>query len=73
MGFHQRGEGLSVFPSHHASLVHQHPLKKPGSSAALVLGSNENGERRLDLVQLKWVCDALGFDVAELVRRWTAD
>lgn len=30
----------------------------------------ENGERRLDLVQLRQVCNALGTTAAEVVGRW---
>jgi transcriptional regulator with XRE-family HTH domain len=32
----------------------------------------ENGERRLDLVQLHRVCDALGTTAAALVKQWEA-
>ena len=33
----------------------------------------ELGERRLDLVQLRQVCQALGTTAAELVARWEAE
>ncbi|MEA3078187.1 MAG: hypothetical protein QOF60_3095 [Actinomycetota bacterium] len=33
----------------------------------------ENGERRLDLVQLRRVCEVLGTTTAEVVRRWEAE
>jgi transcriptional regulator with XRE-family HTH domain len=33
----------------------------------------ENGERRLDLVQLRRVCEVLGTTTAEVVRQWEAE
>lgn len=31
----------------------------------------ESGERRLDLVELRDICRALGADLVEVVRQWT--
>lgn len=34
------------------------------------VSKHEIGERRLDLVQLRLVCEALGVTLTDLVRRW---
>ncbi len=41
-------------------------LKKPQS----FVSKYESGERRLDLIELRQVCDALGIALEELVRRF---
>jgi len=43
-------------------------LKKPQS----FVSKYEGGARRLDLLELKTVCDTLGIDVVEFVRRFAA-
>jgi transcriptional regulator with XRE-family HTH domain len=43
-------------------------LKKPQS----FVSKYEGGARRLDLLELKAVCDTLGMDVVEFVRRFAA-
>lgn len=32
----------------------------------------ESGQRRLDLIELKAICNALGINIVTLVRRWAA-
>jgi transcriptional regulator with XRE-family HTH domain len=50
--------------------LHQAELAERLEATQTWVSKYENGERRLDLVQLHWVCQALGVSVGELVRRW---
>jgi transcriptional regulator with XRE-family HTH domain len=43
-------------------------LERPQSWVSKV----ETGERRLDVAELRLVCDALGVDLIEVIREWEA-
>jgi transcriptional regulator with XRE-family HTH domain len=50
--------------------LHQTELARRLGVSQTWVSKYENGERRLDLVQLHWVCQAMGVSLADLVSRW---
>jgi transcriptional regulator with XRE-family HTH domain len=50
--------------------LHQSELAERLGVSQTWVSKYENGERRLDLVQLEKVCEAIGVDLIELVGQW---
>ena len=53
-----------------AGLLQVEVAERPGKPQSFV-SNYETGERRLDLLELHSVCDALGIPLLEFVRRFT--